>query len=330
MMKHKISALLLSGALCVSLIAPALALTGDTPPTEFDTTTDSNGQTQIIPKPDQPEVSPPPSGGGGSYIPPTVPSVTIEKESSGKGTFNVSVGTDKITIVTSPTQGNVVDTITVTDANGNVLTLTKTSENHYECDRPANGGKLTVSVTFKAENYVAPVNPFVDVQPGAYFYNAVLWAVEKGITTGTSATTFSPYETCTRAQTVTFLWRAAGSPAPASSENPFTDVNAGEYYYNAVLWAVEQGITNGTSATTFSPNATVTRGQTVTFLFRAAKAQAAEGSNPFVDVAAGEYYADAVQWAVAQNITNGTSATTFGPSEGCTRGQIVTFLYRAN
>lgn len=333
-MKHKISALLLSGALCVSLIAPALALTGDTPPTEFDTTTDSNGQTQIIPKPDQPEVSPPPSGGGGggggSYVPPTVPSVTIEKESSGKGTFNVSVGTDKITIVTSPTQGNVVDTITVTDANGNVLTLTKTSENHYECDRPANGGKLTVSVAFKAENYVAPVNPFVDVRPGAYFYNAVLWAVEKGITTGTSATTFSPYETCTRAQTVTFLWRAAGSPAPASSENPFTDVNAGEYYHNAVLWAVEQGITNGTSATTFSPNATVTRGQTVTFLFRAAKAQAAEGSNPFVDVAAGEYYADAVQWAVAQNITNGTSATTFGPSEGCTRGQIVTFLYRAN
>ena len=313
-MKRRILSLLMGAALCVSLIGTAFA----TPITGTEPNDPILGPQNPTTSPGGTETPPSGGGGGGSYIPPTVPSVTIEKESSGKGTFNVSVGTDKITIVTSPTQGNVVDTITVTDANGNVLTLTKTSENHYECDRPANGGKLTVSVAFKAENYVAPVNPFVDVRPGAYFYNAVLWAVEKGITTGTSA------------QTVTFLWRAAGSPAPASSENPFTDVNAGEYYYNAVLWAVEQGITNGTSATTFSPNATVTRGQTVTFLFRAAKAQAAEGSNPFVDVAAGEYYADAVQWAVAQNITNGTSATTFGPSEGCTRGQIVTFLYRAN
>ena len=264
-MKRRILSLLMGAALCVSLIGTAFA----TPITGTEPNDPILGPQNPTTSPGGTETPPSGGGGGGSYVPPTVPSVTIEKESSGKGTFNVSVGTDKITIVTSPTQGNVVDTITVTDANGNVLTLTKTSENHYECDRPANGGKLTVSVTFKAENYVAPVNPFVDVQPGAYFYNAVLWAVEKGITTGTSATTFSPYETCTRAQTVTFLWRAAGSHAPDSSENPFA-------------------------------------------------------------VAAGEYYADAVQWAVAQNITNGTSATTFGPSEGCTRGQIVTFLYRAN
>lgn len=151
----------------------------------------------------------------------------------------------------------------------------------------------------------------------------------QGITSGTSATAFSPDASCTRAQTVTFLWRAAGSPAPQGSTNPFTDVQSSSYYHNAVLWAVEQGITAGTSATTFSPDAAVTRGQTVTFLYRAAGSPATgSGSSPFGDVASNAYYASAVQWAVSKGVTAGTSATTFSPDSNCTRAQIVTFLYR--
>ena len=153
------------------------------------------------------------------------------------------------------------------------------------------------------------------------------WAVEKGITNGLTATTFGPNNSCTRGQMVTFLWRAAGSPA-ATATNSFTDVASSEYYYDAVLWAVEKGITNGTSATTFSPNATVNRGQTVTFLYRYAESPAATGETSFTDVAADAYYANAVKWAVAEEITNGTSSTTFSPASNCTRGQIVTFLYR--
>ncbi|MDO4314388.1 MAG: S-layer homology domain-containing protein [Oscillospiraceae bacterium] len=172
-------------------------------------------------------------------------------------------------------------------------------------------------------------NPFTDVKTSAYYYDAVLWAVDQGITNGATATTFGPGITCTRGQIVTFLWRAAGSPAPGSRVNPFEDVKPGAYYYDAVLWAVEQGITNGTTATAFSPNATVNRGQTVTFLWRAAGSPAAAGSNPFADVKPGSYCYDAVLWAVEQGITNGSTATTFGPAASCTRGQIVTFLYRA-
>ena len=170
---------------------------------------------------------------------------------------------------------------------------------------------------------------FADVASGAYYYDAVVWAVANGITKGTSATAFSPDLSCTRAQTVTFLWRAAGSPAPKSSTNPFTDVKAGAYYYDAVLWAVEQGITKGTGADTFSPDATVTRGQTVTFLYRAAGSPAVDGSSSFGDVASDAYYSSAVQWAVANGITKGTSASAFSPDSDCTRAQIVTFLYRS-
>ena len=172
-------------------------------------------------------------------------------------------------------------------------------------------------------------NPFADVKSDAYYYDAVLWAAEQGITGGTTSTTFSPNHPCTRAQVVTFLWRAAGSPAPMSTTNPFTDVKSGAYYYDAVLWAVEQGITKGTTTTKFSPDITVNRGQTVTFLYRAAHSPAVMGSNPFVDVRAGMYYENAVLWAVEQGITNGTTDTTFSPAASCTRGQIVTFLYRA-
>ena len=191
--------------------------------------------------------------------------------------------------------------------------------------------KLTANTTVYAkwtQNGTAQ-NPFVDVKEGAYYYDAVLWAVEQKITSGTSATTFSPDASCTRAQMVTFLWRAAGSPKVENGKNPFTDVKADAYYYDAVLWAVEKGVTSGTSATTFSPDATVTRGQTVTFLYRNAGSPEVSGTMPFTDVEADAYYAKAVQWAVQQKITTGTSETTFSPMSDCTRGQIVTFLYRA-
>ena len=192
--------------------------------------------------------------------------------------------------------------------------------------------KLTANTTVYAkwtESGGTAENPFVDVKEGAYYYDAVLWAVEQKITSGTSATTFSPDASCTRAQMVTFLWRAAGSPKVENGKNPFTDVKADAYYYDAVLWAVEKGVTSGTSATTFSPDATVTRGQTVTFLYRNAGSPEVSGTMPFTDVEADAYYAKAVQWAVQQKITTGTSETTFSPMSDCTRGQIVTFLYRA-
>ena len=192
--------------------------------------------------------------------------------------------------------------------------------------------KLTANTTVYAkwtQNGGTAQNPFVDVKEGVYYYDAVLWAVEQKITSGTSATTFSPDASCTRAQMVTFLWRAAGSPKVENGKNPFADVKADAYYYDAVLWAVEKGVTSGTSATTFSPDATVTRGQTVTFLYRNAGSPEVSGTMPFTDVEADAYYAKAVQWAVQQKITTGTSETTFSPMSDCTRGQIVTFLYRA-
>lgn len=188
---------------------------------------------------------------------------------------------------------------------------------------PAPGGTTTPGDTTK--------NPFTDVAQGVYYYDAVQWAVGKKITSGTSATTFTPDGICTRAQTVTFLWRSQGSPKAAGAENPFTDVSKDAYYYDAVLWAVAQGITNGTSATTFSPDATVTRGQTAAFLWRVAKQpQVDQTANPFADVTQDAYYYNAVLWAVAKEITNGTSSTTFSPDQGCTRAQIVTFLWRTN
>ncbi|MDD7772166.1 MAG: S-layer homology domain-containing protein, partial [Firmicutes bacterium] len=170
--------------------------------------------------------------------------------------------------------------------------------------------------------------PFVDVPSDAYYFDAVLWTVENGITNGTSATTFSPDESCTRAQAITFLWRAAGCPSPQSREMPFKDVDKGSYYETAVLWAVENGITKGTSATTFSPEDNCTRAQIAAFLWRSQGMPDAGTSNPFTDVTSGKYYYNAVLWAVENGITNGTSATTFSPDEDCARDQIVTFLYR--
>ena len=169
---------------------------------------------------------------------------------------------------------------------------------------------------------------FTDVKESDYFYDAVKWAVEKSITNGTSATTFGPEEGCTRSQMVTFLWRAAGSPEPTSTTNPFTDVKTDAYYYKALLWAIENGITKGTTETTFSPEETCTRGQMATFLYRNAKSPAVTGSSAFTDVSSSDYYSDAVTWAFQQGITKGATDTTYEPEASCTRGQMVTFLYR--
>ena len=195
-----------------------------------------------------------------------------------------------------------------------------------------------VSVTRRYSSPSTPVTPepeptpeetvkFADVSISAYYYDAVKWAVENGVTDGLSATTFGPYASCTRAQIVTFLWRAAGSPEPKAMSS-FTDVPASAYYAKAVAWAVENGITNGMTETTFAPDATCTRGQSVTFLYRAL-GKKVESSANFTDVKSDAFYADAVNWAVASDVTNGTSTTTFSPNADCTRAEIVTFLYRA-
>ena len=226
-------------------------------------------------------------------------------------------------------------------------TATATSEVTKEATYDAEG-EITYRASFTNPAFAAqekkvatpklvkPVlnNPFTDVSESAYYYDAVLWAVnrEPQITNGTSVTTFSPDAPCTRGQVVTFLWRASGCPTPKSTSNPFRDVKTTDYYYTAVLWAAENGITTGTSATTFSPNDPCTRAHVVTFLWRAQKEPTpASANNPFNDVASGQYYTTAVLWAVGHTpqITNGTSATTFSPNATCTRGQIVTFLYRA-
>ena len=186
----------------------------------------------------------------------------------------------------------------------------------------------TIEVIFMKANGNPQTGVFVDVATGSYYEDAVDWAVENGITKGTDDTHFSPDGICTRAQAVTFLWRTAGSPEPEIRTMPFTDVPVGSYYYDAVLWAVENGITKGTSDTTFSPNMTCTRAQIVAFLWRSEKSPAAGTANPFADVKSTAYYADAVLWAVKENITKGTTSTTFSPNADCTRAQIVTFLWR--
>ena len=240
--------------------------------------------------------------------------VTASHKSAAKGTT--------VTLTVAPDKGYVLDTLTVLDGKDKEIKLTE-KNGKYTFTMP--DSKVTVEAMFKA----AGNNPFTDVPAGSYYEDAVIWAVDKGITTGTSATTFNPNGICTRAQAVTFLWRAAGSPAAKSAVMPFTDVKAGSYYETAVLWAVENGITKGTSDTMFSPDATCTRAQIVTFLWRSQKSPAAGMANPFADVAADTYYIDAVLWAVKHNITVGTTFSIFSPDEECTRAQIVTFLYRA-
>ena len=236
---------------------------------------------------------------------------------------NASQG-DRVTVTVKPDAGYELDSLKVFDKNGKELELTDKGDGKFTFIMPA--GKVEVKATFTEE---VKTSPFQDVPTDAYYYEAVKWAQKKGITGGTSATTFNPNGICTRAQAVTFLWRAAGSPAPKSTAMPFTDVAADSYYERAVLWAVENGITKGTSDTTFSPNATCSRAQIVTFLWRSQKSPAAGSVNPFTDVSADAYYADAVLWAVKESVTSGTTATTFSPNADCTRAQIVTFIYRA-
>ncbi|MCD8001778.1 MAG: S-layer homology domain-containing protein, partial [Oscillospiraceae bacterium] len=189
----------------------------------------------------------------------------------------------------------------------------------------SSSGSSSGSSTDTGTDYVSG---FTDVTTGEYYSDAVAWAVENGVTTGTSDTTFSPNGSCTRAQVVTFLYRLAGEP-DVDGENEFADVSSDTYYYDAVIWAVQQGITNGVGNELFDPEATCTRAQIVTFLYRYANSPAVEGGSAFADVESGAYYEDAVAWAEQNDVTNGTSDTTFSPNNACTRAQIVTFLYRA-
>ena len=261
----------------------------------------------------------------GSSSDPTY-SVTVDKTENGSVTVspkNASKG-DTVTVTVKPDSGYVLETLTVTDKNGNELTLKDKGDGKYTFTMPA--GKVEVKATFMEDNSM--LNFFYDVPNGAYFYEAVKWAVKNGITTGVGNDLFAPEQPCTRAQIVTFLWRAAGSPEPKGTAAGMTDVVSGSYYEKAVAWAIENGITTGTTATTFSPDATCTRGQSVTFLHRALKGTAS-GSANFTDVKSDAFYADAINWAVANNVTNGTSNTTFSPNADCTRAEIVTFLYRA-
>ena len=265
-------------------------------------------------------------GGGGGVSAPTYSVTAPDKTENGKVTIspkNASEGTE-VTVKVTPDSGYALEGLTVTDKDGKTLKLTDKGSGVYTFTMPA--GKVTVEAGFRADA-AEPVNPFVDVSGGAYYEDAVLWTVREGITSGTTATTFSPGASCTRAQMVTFLWRAAGSPK-ASGSNPFRDVSADTYYYDAVLWAVENGITSGISADAFAPDAMVTRAQTVTFLYRAAGSPAAASGSSFSDVRSDAYYADAVFWAVEKGITSGTAAAAFSPDADCTRAQIVTFLYR--
>ena len=264
-------------------------------------------------------------GGGGAGV--TTYAITVQNSKNGTVTAShKSAAKDTaVTLTVTPDKGYVLDTLNVLDSKNKAVKLTE-KNGKYTFTMPA--GKVTVSAAFKA---AAPAseNPFTDVPSGAYYEDAVVWAVKKGITSGTSETTFNPDGSCTRAQAVTFLWRAAGSPEPKSAAMPFTDVPAGSYFEKAVLWAVENGITKGTSDTTFSPDASCTRAQIVTFLWRAGGSPAASGNSAFSDVAADAYYAAAVAWAEKNGVTGGIGGGLFGSDNTCTRAQIVTFLHRA-
>lgn len=261
------------------------------------------------------------SSGGSSYavsVPSSVPNGTVKVSPT-----SASEGS-RVTITATPAAGYEVGSVIVTDKDGNEIAVTDAGNGKYTFIMPK--GKVDVKVEFVAKQ-TEDTGRFVDVDSSAWYADAVNWAVEKGITAGTSATTFSPNAPCTRAQVVTFLWRAAGSPE-ATGSNPFTDVAEGSYYYDAVLWAVEKGITVGTSATTFSPDTVCTRAQIVTFLWRYEDSPAATGSSSFTDVAPGDWFYSAVNWAVSEGVTAGTGANAFSPNADCTRAQTVTFLYR--
>ena len=261
------------------------------------------------------------SGGGGGYTYHTIRAISgLNGSISPSGWTSVRHGWDQ-TFTITPDKGYAVAKVLVDGKSvGSVKSYTfkNVTKDH------------TIEVVFMKANGNPQTGVFVDVPEGSYYEEAVDWAVEKGITTGTGNNYFTPDGICTRAQAVTFLWRVAGSPTPKTEAMVFEDVLDGSYYYEAVLWAVENGITVGTSATTFSPELTCSRAHIVTFLWRAANSPSVKTDNPFTDVAADAYYIDAVLWAVKHKITAGTTLSTFSPDEGCTRAQIVTFLYRAH
>ncbi len=258
--------------------------------------------------------------GGGGYTYYTIKATAgVNGSISPSGNVSVREGRDQ-TFTITPDKGYAVAKVLIDSKNVGAVksyTFENVRKNH------------TIEVVFMKAGGNPQTGVFVDVATGSYYEDAVDWAVENGITQGTDDTHFSPDGICTRAQAVTFLWRAAGSPAAKSSAMPFTDVKSGSYYYDAVLWAVENGITKGTSATTFSPDQNCSRAQIVTFLWRSEKSPAAGTVNPFTDVKSDAYYADAVLWAVKEDVTKGTTATTFSPDDNCTRAQIVTFIWRA-
>ena len=269
------------------------------------------------------------SGGGGSSTPRyavTVPDKT-ENGSLSVTPKNAKKGSN-VTITATPDKGCEVDDIVAKDANGNKLTLKDNGDGTYTFTMPAS--KVTIEATFaekQADEPVAPEKLFADVSAEEYYYEAVKWASENGVTGGIGENLFGAKLPCTRSQIVTFLWRAAGSPEPKGMSG-FVDVSADAYYAKAVAWAVEQGIVSGTSATTFSPDAVCTRAQSVAFLYRAfgEKVNKAAG---FSDVSADAYYADAVAWAVENGVASGIGGGLFAPDQDCARGQIVAFLYRA-
>ena len=259
------------------------------------------------------------TGGGVTTYPITVKSakngdVTASHKSAAKGTT--------ITLTVDPDKGYVLDTLTVLDGKDKEIKLTE-KNGKYTFKMP--DSKVEIQATFVKET---EISPFGDVSTDAYYYEAVKWAQKKGITGGIGNDLFGPNQPCTRAQIATFLWRAAGSPEPKNMSS-FSDVPTDSYYAKAVAWAVENGITTGTGDGKFSPNAPCTRAQSVTFLYRASGSPAVSDSAVFADVEANAFYADAVAWAVANGVTNGTTSSTFSPDNGCTRAQIVTFLYRA-
>lgn len=245
----------------------------------------------------------------------------IENGSVSVSPKNASQG-DRVTVTVKPDAGYELDSLKVLDKNGKELALTDKGDGRFTFIMPA--GKVEVKAAFTEE---VKISPFRDVSTDAYYYEAVKWAQKKGITGGIGDGLFGPNQPCTRAQIVTFLWRAAGSPEPEGAAAGMTDVAAGSYYEKAVAWAIENGITTGTADGLFAPDATCTRAQGMTFLFRASKASA-DGAPAFSDVAADAYYAEAVKWATDNGITNGTTSSTFSPGSGCTRAQIVTFLWR--
>lgn len=264
--------------------------------------------------------------GGGSVTPAVYPVAAAKAEN---GAVSVSPARaskgETVTVSVTPDKGHVLASLTVRDRDGNDVSVTKTADNKYTFTMP--GRAVTVSTEFKAETKTIQ---FSDVKETDWFYSAVQWAAQKEITTGTGNGQFRPNALSTRAEVVTFLWRAAGSPEPKNAEHSFADIDSSAYYYKAVLWAIENGITVGTSKSTFSPDTTVTRAQMVTFLARAAKANTSAGSSRFTDVADDAWYAAAVHWADNNGITNGVGGGKFGPELDCTRAQIVTLLFRAN